>query len=212
MESGRRGAADVHRHRVADVGDARSRGDAGEVDVGVVEDRRVGLGDADDVAVDDAAHRDAGAGADLADAGAPQHGLDLPAGVGHHAERHARPLQRTRAPSTLSGIGHRHRSACGCGRARRAASSTSPSATPIDAHVGAVVLDPVPLLGALGRLDRHRRVVGAAMAVDVGDRLRSTRAAGRAPSGRAARARRRHRARRRRSAHPAAISRRAGGR
>ena len=167
MQAGGGGAADVHRHRVADVGDAVAV-DAGEVRVGVVEDRRVGLGDADDVAVDDAAHLDAVARPDLADAGAAQHGLDLPGRVGDDAERHA--AARSSAPSaaTLSGIGQRHSAAVRVWPSTAAASSTSSSATPIERHVGPVVLAPVALLGALGRLDRHRRVVGAAMAVDVG--------------------------------------------
>ncbi len=52
-----RGTTDVHLHRVADVGDAIAL-ELGEVGEGVVEDPRVGLGDADDVAVDHAPHDD----------------------------------------------------------------------------------------------------------------------------------------------------------
>ena len=53
-------------------------------------------------------------------------------------------------------------------RGTAAASGTTSSSTPTAAHVGVVVRRPVVLTVVEVRLDRHRRVVGAAMTVEVG--------------------------------------------
>src|SRR5687768_15244507 len=87
-QAGGSGAADVHRHRVADVRDAAAL-DVGKVGQRVLEDLRVGLGDPHDVAVDHAPHRHADAFADLTDLAAKQLLLDLTAGVADHAHRYA---------------------------------------------------------------------------------------------------------------------------
>ena len=99
---------DVHRHRVADVGDP-ARLDLGEVHQRVVEDRRVGLRHADDVAVDDAAHRDM-----------------------RHRRRPGRPRGRARSRSGRS-RSTPHPSGCRRPRVARAPTATrgSPTATAV---------------------------------------------------------------------------------
>ena len=180
MEAGGGGAADVHRHRVADVGDAVPGRCPGKCDSAWSKIAGSGLATPTTWLSTTQRTVDAGARADLAHARAPQHGLDLPGRVGHDAERHAGGVERGERRRGSRGSATATAARCGCGRARSAASSTSSSATPTERHVGPVVLVPVALLGALRRLDRHRRVVGAAMAVEVGVTRRSTRAA--APS------------------------------
>jgi (2S)-methylsuccinyl-CoA dehydrogenase len=87
MQTGCRGCADVHGDRVTDIGDTRPF-ELGEIRQCVIEDGGIGLGHADDVAVDDAAHLHVHARADLADL-AGQDSCDLAAGVRHDAHRNA---------------------------------------------------------------------------------------------------------------------------
>ena len=155
----------------------RSRSNSGKYASGVLEDLRVGFGDADDVAVDHAPHRDADAVADLTDLAAKQLLLDLPAGVADDAHRHASPRQRCQRRHAVG-----DRPPPQLGRARDVQQFGGVLAMiGIDTDrldVGAVVLGPEHLTDARRRLDRHRRVVGAAVSVDRRDHRRTAPAVG----------------------------------
>ena len=127
---------------------------------------RVGFGHPDDVAVDDAAHRDAGAGADLAHARAPEDLLDLARGVGHDAHRHPPLRQRPQGGERLGDRPPPQRRVAGVAEQGGRLLDVA-LVDPDRPDVRPVVLAPVLLLGALGRLDGHRRVVGAAVPVDL---------------------------------------------
>ena len=105
--------------------------DAVEVRQRVVEDPRVGLGHADEVAVDDDPHRDVSARrptwhTPLRD----KHLVDLTARVRHHTQRHAGGVsageRRRRSPGSAIATGMR----CACAASTCAAASTSRSGTP----------------------------------------------------------------------------------
>lgn len=81
--------SNVHRHRVADVRNLVPV-DPFEERQGVFEDQRVGLGHANDVAIDHDSHRNAVTIADLTDSTSRQDLGDLATGIRHHTDRHAR--------------------------------------------------------------------------------------------------------------------------
>ena len=166
VQAGRPRPADVHRHRVADVGDAIG-GDAREVHGGVVEDRRVGLGDADDVAVDHAPHLDAVTrrrpGTRRTAAAPPRSGRTR--WTRRRAARRPRPAPP--APHARRDRPPPQRRASVCGRAARRPPRRRPSGTPTDVDVRPVVVAPVALVGTLRRLHRHRRVVRPPVALDL---------------------------------------------
>ena len=86
-------AADVHRHRIADVRHSRPI-DVGQRSQSMIEDPGIGFGHAHDVTVDHHAHRHAGTITDLAHAGTGEHRFDLSGRVAHHADGDSSLMER----------------------------------------------------------------------------------------------------------------------
>ncbi len=106
MEAGRRRRGDVHRHRVTHVGDPPGL-ELAERRERMVEDRRVGLGDPDHVAVDDHPHLDVVARHRPGRCG----GATSPRSGRSRSTRHPSepgPLRTESSAARDSGITHRH--------------------------------------------------------------------------------------------------------
>ena len=164
VQPGGASGADVHRHRVTDVGDATSIEPA-ERDECRLEDRRVGFGDADHMTIDHHPNGNPIAVADLTHTTAAKYGLDLPTGVRHDPERHAVMMQQ---PQRRDAFGNRPPPQMGVARVLQRndclGDIVGSDANRVD--VGAVVLIPKGLAASGRALDRHRPVVGPAMALD----------------------------------------------
>ncbi len=157
VQPGGAGARDIHRHGISDVQNP-GRIELSEVRQRVVEDPRVGFGDADHVAVDDDAHRHPGTITSLTDSGSEQDLLDLTARVRHHAHRNVGVTQQPQRPQRL-----RDRPTPQMGRARVVEHLRGVleqvAANSDGSYVGDVVGVPVALVGSSVRLVRHSGVV-----------------------------------------------------
>ena len=132
---------------------------------GVLEDARVGLGDTDDVAVDDAQHGREGPDTDLADTAATELHLDLAGRVRHDAHRHAGSRQFGERCHRLGDRPPPQECVTSAAEHDRGVLAfVDPDTDRLD--VGEVVLVPVGLAGDGTRLVRHREVVGAPVRLD----------------------------------------------
>ena len=131
----------------------------------MVEDARIGLGDTDDMAVDDAQHGRAGSGTDLADAAAAELHLDLPGRVRHDPHGYAGGCQLDEGLHRLGDRPPPQERVTGAaehdGRVL-AVVDTDPDRL----DVREVVLVPVGLADDGAGFVRHREVVGAAVRLD----------------------------------------------